>query len=43
MSGTNGMLHYTVETKRKAVMMFLEEHRSYVVIAKKIEIPSVTS
>lgn len=38
MSGISGMLHYTVETKRKAVMMFLEEHRSYAVIAKELEI-----
>jgi transposase-like protein len=38
MSGTNGMLHYAVETKRKAVMMFLEEHLSYAVIAKELGI-----
>ena len=38
MSGTKGMMHYTVETKRKAVMMFLEEHRRYAVIAKELGI-----
>ena len=38
MSGTKGMMHYTVATKRKAVMMYLEEHRSYAGIAKELEI-----
>ncbi len=32
------MLHYTAETKRKAVEMFLEEHYSYRVIANRLEI-----
>ena len=36
MSGTKGMLHYTVETKQRAVAMFLEEHRSYASIAKEL-------
>ena len=36
MSGRKGMLHYDRETKRKAVMMFLEEHRSYREIAKEL-------
>lgn len=38
MSGTKGMLHYTVETKQKAVAMFLEEQRSYAWIAKELGI-----
>ena len=29
MSGTKGMLHYSVETKQRAVAMYLEGHRSY--------------
>jgi transposase-like protein len=36
MSGTKGMLHYDVETKQKAVAMFVEEHRSYAAIAKEL-------
>jgi transposase-like protein len=36
MSGTKGMLHYTVETKQRAVAMFLEEQRSYASIAKEL-------
>ena len=38
MSGTKGMLHYDVETKQKAVAMFVEEHRSYTAIAKELGI-----
>jgi len=38
MSGTKGMLHYTVETKQRAVAMFLEEQRSYASIAKELGI-----
>ena len=38
MSGTKGMLHYTVETKQRAVAMFLEEQRSYAAIAKELGI-----
>jgi len=38
MSGTKGMLHYDVETKRKAVAMFLEDHRSYASIAQELGI-----
>jgi transposase-like protein len=38
MSGTQGMLHYTVETKQKAVQMFLEEQGSYAAIAKELGI-----
>lgn len=38
MSGTKGMLHYDVETKQKAVAMFLEEHRSYATIAQELGI-----
>jgi transposase-like protein len=38
MSGTKGMLHYPVETKQKAVAMFLEEHRSYASISKELGI-----
>jgi transposase-like protein len=36
MSGRKGMQHYDRETKQKAVMMFLEEHRSYGEIAKEL-------
>jgi len=36
MSGTKGMLHYTVETKQRAVAMFLEGQRSYASIAKEL-------
>lgn len=38
MSGTKGMLHYSVETKQRAVAMFLEEHRSYALIAQELGI-----
>jgi transposase-like protein len=38
MSGTKGMLHYSVEIKRKAVELFLEEHHSYRAIAKALGI-----
>ena len=38
MSGTKGMLHYNVETKQKAVAMFLEGQGSYAAIAKELEI-----
>jgi transposase len=38
MSGTKGMLHYDVETKQKAVAMFLEGQGSYAAIAKELEI-----
>jgi transposase-like protein len=38
MSGRKGMLHYETEVKRKAVMMFLDEHRSYGGIAKELGI-----
>ena len=38
MSGTKGMLHYSVETKRKAVAMFVEGHRSYASIAEELGI-----
>ena len=38
MSGTEGMLHYDVATKQKAVEMFLEGHRSYATIAKELGI-----
>lgn len=38
MSGTKGMLHYSVETKRRALAMFLEEHRTYASIAKELGI-----
>jgi transposase-like protein len=38
MSGTKGMLHYSVETKQRAVAMFLEEHRSYASIAQELGI-----
>ena len=38
MSGTKGMLHYDLETKQKAVAMFLEEHRSYATIAQELGI-----
>ena len=33
MSGTKGMLHYRVETKREAVRLVLEEHHSYAEVA----------
>jgi transposase-like protein len=32
------MKHYEVEVKQEAVRMFLEEHHTYVVIAKKLGI-----
>jgi transposase len=38
MSGTKGMLPYSVEIKRKAVKLFLEEHHSYGAIAKELGI-----
>jgi transposase-like protein len=38
MSGTKGMLHYDRETKRKAVGMYLEGHRSYAEIARELGI-----
>lgn len=38
MSGTKGMLHYDVETKQKAVAMFLEDQRSYASIAEELGI-----
>ena len=38
MSGRTGMKHYELEIKREAVRMFLEEHHTYVAIAKKLGI-----
>jgi len=38
MTGTKGMMHYSVETKQRAVAMFLEEHRSYASIAQELGI-----
>ena len=38
MSGTKGMLHYDVETKQKAVAMFVEKHCSYAAIARELGI-----
>ena len=38
MSGREGMKHYEREVKEKAVKMYLEEHKSYGVIAKELEI-----
>ncbi len=38
MTGMKGMLHYEVETKQKAVEMFLEEQRSYATIARELGI-----
>jgi len=38
MSGSKGMLRYDTETKRKAVRMYLEEHRSYGAIAEEFGI-----
>jgi transposase-like protein len=38
MSGTKGMLHYDVETKQKAVALFVEAHRSYAAIAQELGI-----
>ena len=38
MSGAKGMLHCDVETKQKAVAMFLEGQGSYAAIAKELEI-----
>jgi transposase-like protein len=38
MSGRTGMKHYEVEIKQEAVRMFLEEHHTYAVIAKKLDI-----
>ena len=38
MSGTKGMLHYDIEIKQKAVVMFVEEHRNYAAIAKELGI-----
>ena len=36
MSGTKGVLHYDVETKQKAVAMFLEGQGSYAAIAQQL-------
>jgi transposase-like protein len=38
MSGRTGMKHYEVEIKQEAVRMFLEEHFTYAIIAKKLGI-----
>jgi transposase-like protein len=38
MSGTKGMAHYEREEKEKAVKMYLEEQRSYAVIAEELGI-----
>lgn len=38
MSGKQGMVHYERAVKEKAVKMYLEEHRSYAVIAKELGI-----
>jgi transposase-like protein len=41
MSGRKGMTHYKVEIKQEAVQMFLEEHQTYAVIAKKLGVRKV--
>ena len=38
MSGTQGMLHYRVETKQAAVRLVLEEHLTYVEVASRLAI-----
>ncbi len=38
MSGTKGMLHYSIETKMKAIRLFLEEGLTYREIANQLEI-----
>ncbi len=38
MSGTKGMLHYSIEIKMEAVRLFLEEGYAYREIAKQLEI-----
>jgi transposase-like protein len=38
MSGTKGMLHYSIEIKQEAVRLFLEEGYTYREIAKQLEI-----
>ena len=37
MSGTKGMLHYSIEIKQEAVRLFLEEGYTYQEIAKQLE------
>jgi transposase-like protein len=38
MSGSKGMHHYPVETKREAVRLVEEEHQSYAAVAAKLGI-----
>ena len=38
MSGTKGMLHYSVEIKQEAVRLVSEEHWTYVEVAAKLAI-----
>ena len=38
MSGTKGMVHYTVETKQEAVRLVLEEHLTYAQVAIRLGI-----
>lgn len=38
MSGRKGMVHYSIEIKREAVRLVLEEHQTYAQVAQKLEI-----
>ena len=38
MSGRKGMLHYSVETKKEAVRLVVEEHLTYAIVAERLEI-----
>jgi transposase-like protein len=38
MSGKKGMVHYTLEVKREAVRMVLEEHLTYQEVAERVGI-----
>jgi transposase-like protein len=38
MSGRKGMLHYKIEIKQEAVRLVLEEHKTYAIVAARLEI-----
>jgi transposase-like protein len=38
MSGTKGMLHYSLEVKKEAVRLVLEEHLTYAEVAERLRL-----
>ena len=42
MSGTKGMLHYSLETKREAVQLILEGRKTYAQVAETLHLSEAT-